>query len=308
MKICRILSIDGGGIRGIIPAVILQQIEFDLKQSSYNLFDICAGSSAGALIVAQINALKYSADKIVFNFTDKKIIQSMFDKHFFSAFSLLHGSKYSGKSKTKMINSIIGKGIKFTDIQKPTLITAYDLSNKTAVVFKNTGGSDTQTNPTVAEIIDASSAAPTYFPPIKINGNYLVDGGIASNDPSMCAIAYAINLGYSLNQIKVLSLGTGYSKKQYSIRKDHVKSSQSWGELSWLKHGIISDLMTGNTSISEYQSKTLLKNNHLRINPELNLASPEMDNIEPENIQHLIDTGNIAYLNNKELIADFFKD
>ena len=86
----------------------------------------------------------------------------------------------------------------------------------------------------------------------------------------MCAIAYAINLGYSLNEIKVLSLGTGYSIKQSNMRKKHVKSSQSWGEISWLKHGIIDDLMEGNTSISEYQSETLLQNNYLRINPELN--------------------------------------
>ncbi|MCF6765557.1 patatin-like phospholipase family protein [Thiotrichales bacterium 19S3-7] len=305
MAKCTILSIDGGGIRGIIPATILKCIENEIKTPIYNKYDIGSGSSAGALIMLQLNGLKFSAEKVLTHFTDPQMIGEMFHKRFLRFVSLFYGPIYDGVSKSKMIESILSCDMKFTNIDKPTLITAYDLTNKQSVVFKSTGGSDSQRDATIAQVADASSAAPTYFPPVKIGNDWLVDGGIAANDPCMCALSYALKLGYPLSEIKVLSLGTGLSKKQSAIRKKHVKSSDHWGKVSWLKHGIIDDLMRGNTTISEYQCRTLLAENHLRINPDLEHADSAMDNITKENIKNLVDVGIKSYNDNKEKIIQF---
>lgn len=302
---CKVLSIDGGGIRGIIPAVILKNLEKDIQIPIHEFFTIGAGSSAGALIVLQLNALNLPASTILANFTEQNMIQKMFKKRFFHFLSLFYGAIYSGTSKTKMIESILTSNMPFKAIKKPTLITAYDLSNQISVVFKSTGGSDADRNATISEVADASSAAPTYFPPINVNGNWLVDGGISENDPCMCALSYALTLGYSLEEVKVLSLGTGLSKKQSEIRKEHVKSAASWGKAEWLKHGIIDDLMRGNTTTSEYQCKTLLKNNHLRINPIIDHASDALDDISPSNISKLTEIGEDAYKQYKDQILEF---
>ncbi|MCF6776583.1 patatin-like phospholipase family protein [Thiotrichales bacterium 19X7-9] len=302
---CKILSIDGGGIRGIIPAVILKCIEDEINMPIYEKYDIGAGSSAGALIMLQLNGLRLSAASILSNFTDHNMIGQMFHKRLFRFFLVFYGPIYDGTSKSNMIESILSIDRKFSSIEKPTLITAYDLTNKQSVVFKSTGGSDSQRNATIAQVADASSAAPTYFPPVKVDNDWLVDGGIAANDPCMCALSYALKLGYSLENIKILSLGTGLSKKQSDIRKKHVQDSGHWGKLSWLKHGIIDDLMRGNTTISEYQCRTLLGNNHLRINPDIENADSAMDNITEDNIKNLIDVGINAFSKSQKQIISF---
>ncbi|MFZ9036103.1 MAG: patatin-like phospholipase family protein, partial [Francisellaceae bacterium] len=207
---CLILSVDGGGIKGLIPVTILAHLEKALGIKLDRLFDMAAGSSTGALVVLQLNALALNGAEIQKNFMDQALLKGMFDKRFWSFLSLFSGSIYSGDSKRKTLTAMLGDK-RFTDIQKPTLITAYDISNNTSVVFKSTGGSDTVVNPTVVDIADASTAAPTYFPPVKIGDSWMIDGGIAANNPDMCALSYALKLGFSLEKIKMLSLGTGFS-------------------------------------------------------------------------------------------------
>jgi patatin-like phospholipase/acyl hydrolase len=305
-----ILSIDGGGIRGIIPAIILAELEKDLSKSLYETFDMYAGSSVGSWIILAISALQYNSTQLLALFNEPTI-QQIFCKRWFGLLSLIHGHKYKGSGKRAVLDHVF-QDVRFLSLKKQTLVTAYDLVNNQAVVFKSRGkSSDAAYNPTVAEIADASSAAPTYFPPIETSATptrWLVDGGIVANDPALCIITEALHAGIELENIKVFSIGSGISDKFSQDPDKFGKASLGWGAFSWLEHGIINDLFSGNTTITEYQATQLLKERYLRINGVLKVDEDPMDNISPNNIQALQETGKAWYQQNREKILAFFRD
>jgi patatin-like phospholipase/acyl hydrolase len=300
-----ILSIDGGGVRGLIPAAFLAELEKDLNQSLYNTFDIFAGSSVGAFIALGLSGLHYNGEQLLGLFNEKNVKQ-IFDKRFFSFLSAFYGPKYTGKGKRQLLQQVFADKRLFS-LEKPTLITSYDIISNCAVVFKShdTASKDSAYNPTLAEIADASSAAPTYFPTVETSAQpsrWLIDGGVSANDPTMCAIIEALHLGYKPEEIKVLSIGTGVRDRMAATPQCYGKKSQTWGGLSWLKHGLIDNLFSGNASIIEYQAAELLKVNYLRINDTLAPANDDLDDIKAGNLQALTLKGQQWYENNKETL------
>ena len=295
-----LLSIDGGGVRGKIVATFLALLEKDLNKSIYSTFDMYAGTSTGALIVLGITANKYSSEQIteLYNVTNLKRI---FAKSVWSYIPYF-GAKYTGTSKRQLLNEIFTNK-QYLSINKPTVVTAYDFINSKAVVFKSSGGSDSIYNPLVAEVADATTAAPSYFPSVitqETKPRNLIDGGIAANNPSLCLISEAIARGYSLDSIKLLSFGTGYTTVS-----ENPTSVKNWGDLNWLKHGLIDDFMLGDSSMTEYHCKTILKENYLRINGELNNVDSALDNILPDNLNKLDILGRAWYQMYKEDVLSF---
>jgi len=304
-----ILSIDGGGIRGLIAASFLAQLEKDLDRSLYDTFDMFAGSSTGSFITLAISALQYDGKKILSLFNETNI-KKIFSKSFFSFLSAFYGTKYKGKGKREVLNQIFADKL-FLDIKKQTLITAYDLIHNYAVIFKSQDkdGIDAANNLTIAEVADASTAAPTYFPTVKTSGKkprWLIDGGISANDPTICILSAAIHMGYRVNDIKILSLGTGIRTRLASDPQKFGKASQRWGGLEWLKHGIIDDLFSGSASVAEYQAAQLLKGNYYRVNHPLLSVQDEMDNIAPSNLQALAELGKQWYQQHRTDILSWY--
>jgi patatin-like phospholipase/acyl hydrolase len=302
-----ILSIDGGGVRGIIPATILAALERDLKKPLYDTFDMYAGSSIGSWLVLMISALQYTGAQALDLFSPYNIRQ-VFSKSTFSFLSLLHGPKYKGSGKRAVLDNVF-QDKRFLALEKQTLITAYDMINNQAVVFKSKGqSSDAAYNPTVAEVADASSAAPTYFPTVETSANptrWLVDGGIIANDPALCIITEALHNGIALEDINVLSIGSGLSDHFSQDPHTFGKASQSWGAVAWLQHGIINDLFSGNTTATEYQATQLLKERYYRINGVIQVTEDPMDNIAPANLQALQAIGQAWYQQNREKLLQW---
>lgn len=305
-KSALILSVDGGGIRGLIPASFLSLLEKDLQHSVYDTFDMYAGTSVGSFVVLAISGLQSNMQNVLTLFNEKNA-KRIFDKPWLSVFSFVHGTKYKGTGKRQMLQTIFADR-QFTDIAKPTLITAYDIIHNSSAVFKSIGGVDVASNPTIAEVADCSSAAPTYFPTVKLNADparWLVDGGVAANDPSMCILSTAIREGYRPENIKILSLGTGIRNHFVSDPNKYGQASQHWGGLDWLRHGILDDLMAGNSSMTQHHCKTILKQNYYRVNGPLIGASDDLDDISPDNLLALQALGRQWYQQHRSALLQW---
>jgi len=300
-----ILSIDGGGIRGIIPNIVMAKLEADLKRPLYSVFDMYAGSSVGAWLVLAISALQLPAEQVLELFNADNI-KKIFDRRLLGY--LGDGPKYKGEGKRAVLNELFGNKY-FLDIKKQTLITAYDIIRNKAVIFKSMGeSSDAAYNPLVAEVADASSAAPTYFPTVQSSGatpRWFADGGLTDNNPTMCILTEALRQKISLNNIKILSIGTGISNPDVTDPNAYGKTSQDWGPIGWLKNGIIDDLFDGDTSVTEYQAQQLLGNNYYRINNAIPKTQQPMDNVTPDNIVALKAIGEQWYTTHRDNLLEW---
>ena len=209
-----ILSIDGGGSRGVIPTNVLKYMEREEHMSVRAEFDFFAGVSTGAMVAAylahnvgtmqDLASEGYSSEELTYIF-DKSIWDKMLGR-------LQNQPKYDGVNKRAYIENQLD-GVRINDIvDKHLLILAYDFMNRELVTFKNNRGHDSIYNPLLAEICDAASAAPTMYPPVATTApkrRWLVDGALATNDPSQCAISEALAMGHVLEDIWMMSLGTG---------------------------------------------------------------------------------------------------
>jgi len=293
-----ILSLDGGGIRGAATAQFLSRIEDHLNTqhlcSLRDLVHFYAGTSTGSIIALALGTTQLSIKEIcdLYSFSSAQAIFSRPSFKNLRQFAL--GPKYSGKSKYEFLrNKFAGAQLAHTHSNTHVLAVTYSLKHRIPVIFKS---SDPMTAKLLsADIADASSAAPTYFPSKKIalshdTEDWFIDGGVIANDPTMCAIAEAKRqFSAPLHQIGVISVGTGFQTRAISYQKSH-----RWGKLGWLKSGDIMGVLTDEKAV-EYQAKTIMPCGHfIRVNSELkthpNLplaAKDEMDCITPENIRRL---------------------
>ena len=340
MKKVRILSIDGGGIRGIIPGTILFELEKILQakdpDNSNKLgdyFDMIAGTSTGGilscfyLMPGENGKARYSAEDALNLYL--KNGHTIFDRSLFqkitSGGGVIH-EKYSEASLMGLLEHYFEEET-LDKFIKPSLITAYEITDRKAVFFSST---DAKTgnlyNFKIKDIARATAAAPTYFSPAHIRSLddqifTLVDGGMFANNPALCAYAEARKIEFSkvLNDpdkrnkptakdMIIVSLGTGSVKKKYSY-KDFEHS----GEIKWLEP-VIDILMSGNSETVAYQLTQMYltldqkyQGNYYRIEPGLKEACSEMDIATPDNLTNLHQAG-LTYVHDNlkqlEKIAD----
>lgn len=280
----RILSIDGGGIRGIISLQFLLHLENKLGVKIADYFDLFAGTSTGALIATILAHLNISIQEILDNiYTLDNIKQIMYQSNkylsYYDTFINLFTSLYDDKPKIKFINKYIDKSTSIYDVKKSLLITAYDPINQIPLLFRNYFDS---VNYKLEEICNASTAAPTYFPVSKLvdpegNINWAIDGGIYANNPAEFAYIDSLKL-FQNEDIEIWSIGNG---KYKSTITQFTDQSKSVGEYQWLvNNDLISTILCANESASEVRLKQLTSfNNHkyYRINDYLTFADYKMD-------------------------------
>jgi patatin-like phospholipase/acyl hydrolase len=144
----------------------------------------------------------------------------------------------------------------------------------------------------LAEVCDAATAAPTLYPPVATSApkrRWLIDGALATNDPSQCAISEALAIGHSLDDIWMLSLGTGRPTHDLSQeQRDKIgENSRSWGILDWLTNGLLDHMMSASSSVSAHQCEQLLGKRYLRINGELPRSLMQIDNTTDTRVEDL---------------------
>lgn len=271
-KTFKILSIDGGGIRGIYPAHILKRIEQDLisKLSLCDFFDMITGTSTGSIIATGI-AVNISASDIVDLYT--KHGNKIFKKK--SQFCFLKGwwkSMYDNSYLSNLLEEIF-KDKKLGSITKPLLLPSTDIINGGVHVFKS-NYSETfvrDRNVLIKDAILASCAAPAYFNPHKIENYLLADGGLWANNPALAAVIDAQKrLHINSENIKILTLGTGHSKKSYKSQ------TKNWGLFTgWRGTNFIDFILSlQSQSIMNYLNLNLESKQILRIDFESDGSLP----------------------------------
>ena len=303
-----ILSVDGGGSRGVIPVNVLHLIEREEQLSLREEFDFFAGVSTGALVAAYLARNAGSVEQLVTDGYSSESMTRIFDKSIWDKMfgRMQNQPKYDGVNKRAYIDKQADGALIHDIVDKHLLILAYDFINRELVTFKNGRGSDSLYNPPLAEICDAATAAPTMYPPVATTApkrRWLVDGALATNDPSQCAISEALAMGHLLEDIWMLSMGTGRPTHDLSQEdRDKIgEKSLGWGLLDWLTNGLLDHMMSASSSVSAHQCEQLLGNRYLRINGELPRSLMQIDNTSEVRVE---DLKSYAYLWFEEFILE----
>jgi len=326
----RILSIDGGGLRGIIPLQVIRYIELVTGKPIHQSFDLIAGTSTGGLLTCALtledkqsvigDSRKYSLDDIehIYKERGKEIfpILNGFYQRNKNSFSKWFSPQFSSKNLENVLFEYFGDNM-ITSCLRPILLTSFDIHRNRPIYFTTREATFIHDkNSKLTEICRASSAAPTYFS--SHNFNYdgenitCIDGGIVMNNPSIGALVEVLgnpeyknyqldNKQLSLKDITVLSLGTGRSNKLLNSSK-----SKTWGRLGWIKP--IIDISTGGpVKMVDQQIKTIFKasglqSNYLRIDIDIEEKYSEMSDSKPETMDYLFREANSQILHNHTLL------
>jgi len=282
----RILSIDGGGLRGVVPVLILREIERRTGKKITDLFDLIAGTSTGGLIACGLTVSdngidpKYTIADIEKIYTDrgKDIFpEKNFLKTLISNITSLKKPKYSANGLQQVLEELFGQR-RMSSCIKPVFVASFDLFNNEALLFKSRHALNyPENNALLVDVCRATSAAPTYLPAYKFiyenKQRVCVDGGIFMNNPSMGALIevtkYHEKAPYNhpdlkLADVSILSLGTGHYTGE--IARQQV---ESWGLLDWASK-ITDVMMQAVNQTTTYETEELLSaGNFLRINPHI---------------------------------------
>ncbi len=263
----RILSLDGGGIRGVFSAQLLAMLEEELHFLQY--VDLFVGTSTGSILACGL-AFGVPPQKIVefYQRNGKEIFQS---KGGIYGYFLMQ-SKYERDNFKKILETVFVDGIKLVDLPKKVVCVSFELYNPeydcwTPALIDNF---DTN-NAEKIEVVDTilrSAAAPTYFPSYQ----GFIDGGAVANNPSMMALARALDLegaGQPLENIRLFSVGTG-------IIKSYIPEDVDWGAYEWLvrapygsptpPHPLFDILYNGTISVPHFQVTQILGPFYQRLN------------------------------------------
>ena len=274
-----ILALDGGGTRGIYTAQLLAKIEQAFGVPIRTRFDLIAGTSTGAIIAgAAVSDIPMTNIVELFE-TETPYI---FRRRWYRIPLFL--SKYPNQK----LAQIIAKHLPATplgEIASPLMITSSEIAKSEVHIFRsNYGSRDSEIAPTSKDVnlrdaILASCAAPTFFAPKSVGNFLLADGGLWANNPSTVAFTEALSVfGKEAREIRMLSIGTGHSVNMYHNRR-------GWGFITgWGGAKLTSYVMTLQSQASARTAKLLLKENYLRINPEIDFweldTLTQLDNLK----------------------------
>ncbi|MUG98353.1 patatin [Scytonema sp. UIC 10036] len=367
----RILSLDGGGIRGIVAATMLAAIEKQVSQPLNEYFNLIAGTSTGSILAAAI-ALGRKSEEILdlYRYKSSRIFP------YRSRFSLkriplilkygLSAPKFSNAGLIEVLKEAFGETRLF-EVRSPfLLVVSYDTIEREPIIFKSWRQDKGYGNAPLWEVCACSASAPTYFPAYKLEKNIhgkvrqgdlqsivfdenassteglynkqvlrithgtgedqsriieryrgvakqafldapwsvipdnsstysiktiysAIDGGVAANNPSSCALAEALRLGYSLDEITVLSIGTGDATRIIPFESAH-----QWGLIQWAQP-LVNVLFDATSDVYEYITYQVIQNRFLRLQFKLDRhltgkrLSDDLDDVSEENIRNLIE-------------------
>jgi patatin-like phospholipase/acyl hydrolase len=296
----RVLAVDGGGIRGIIPALILAEIEEMTRRPISDLFDLIAGTSTGGILA--LGLTKPGADgkpeKTAMDVVRLYEMEgsTIFPTSFLQGLHLgaIRGSKYDSKGIESTLKKYFGDA-RLKDALTPILVPSYDIEKQTPMFFKSAKAKhDPEYDFPMRQVARATSAAPTYFTPTRIDTpdplDYyaLIDGGVVAGNPAMCAYAEAVKMGQMGERgMMMVSLGTGELRHSYKY-----KDACDWGQLEWAQP-VIDIVFQGSNTAIDYQLQQLLeptgpKQNYFRLQLELAQSGGNMDDARDANLKYLL--------------------
>lgn len=307
-KYKRILSIDGGGIRGIIPGQVLKHLEAKLEKLRpgtrlVDHFDLIAGTSTGGILTCIYLCPepggarpRFSAEDAVNLYLENGA--KIFDLSVLRRARTLGGlrdEKYPAAPLEGLLRDYFGN-LQLSQLLRPCLITAYDIKRRETKFFNQARA---QSNPGrdffVRDVARATSAAPTFFECANITSmsevSYpLVDGGVFANNPALCAYAEVRKEGPTAKDMLILSLGTGQLNRPYDYAE-----AKDWGLANWAVP-ILDIMMAGVAETIDFQLRQIFDavaapKQYLRLQAHLDERNASLDGVEQENIRELAQIG-----------------
>ena len=268
-----ILALDGGGTRGVYSAQVLACIEELNGAPLRERFDLIAGTSTGS-IIAGAAAAGIPMSRVVKLF--EKESPRIFKRRRLGSFHIR--SKYPRRSLERVVRSYVSD-LTLGEIATPLMIMSSDISTGGVHVFKSRYLKDLgqpyvrDAGVVLSDAILASCAAPTYFDPVPVGDFRLADGGLWANNPSMIALTEALSkFGRSVEQLRILSIGTGHSVNLYS-------ENRLWGLITgWGREKLVSYVLRLQSDASANMAKLLLTDRYVRMDPEI--EAWDLDDIE----------------------------
>jgi patatin-like phospholipase/acyl hydrolase len=239
----KLISIDGGGIRGIISAYILMKIEEELQDHLVNYVDLVVGTSTGAIVGGAITNGMPMQDVVDFYLTDgPKIFNKKNFKHNIRSIWGLKGGRYDVNILISHLEARYGK-VKMKDLKTNFLCTSYNMTVGKPLFLTNKDNPDLL----LSHVVAASSAAPTYFDPVRLDGQECVDGGLFASNPGMVGYAEIKDMFRHLtgDEIFTLSIGNGN-------RLEGNKNVENWFKLKWIEP-LIDIMMAADGSVVHYE-------------------------------------------------------
>lgn len=298
----KILSLDGGGARGYLSAKILANLESYLNTMNEDevpigqRFDFIAGTSTGGIIALALaigKTAKYIEEKYYDN------IPRIFVKKSYFNIKNIYSPKYKSSVLEKMVEDVFGN-YSLKDVKTHVLITSVSLDNakprfhKSGYFSRNSERLDEN----LKNIAMATSAAPTYFKAkseLKYSHN-LIDGGICANNPSLSALIDALEFHKdnclktippnNMSDIVLISIGTGEKGEMpYDSNKLINGGLINWANITSMP--IIEIITESQSQLTHFQTKFLLKDRYLRINPKLPFKIEMDDASKIDNLKNL---------------------
>lgn len=287
----RILSIDGGGVRGLIPAIWLEHLEKQLGEPLYKHFDLIVGTSTGSILAASI-AAGYPASQAVAFY--KQYASTVFPPakpanllgRLREWYRRLQHPKHSGAGLAAVLEEVFDP-LTLADVKTSVMLTTFNLLNRRALMLKSWQAKHKHLKLSAA--CRASSAAPTYFPAHELDIGHarlpLVDGGVIAGSPSAVGLTEAVRLNrahnrhHSFDQYIVVSLGTGVTNSPITAAQ-----GKTWGLRHWAAP-LFEIVFDGSRQVADYHCHHLLgAERYFRLQIPLEGLAEEFDDASPENM------------------------
>jgi patatin-like phospholipase/acyl hydrolase len=288
----KILTLDGGGVKGYLTILILEKLEkalqrkFNDNKTIGERFDLIIGTSTGGIIASGLS-IKKSAKEIRILY--EKLLEKIFTPHKKGFMK----PKYNQNILKKELKKILGDKT-LNDVDIHLCLTSTDISTTKPRFFKSPYKDiyKQRSDETLIDAVLATSAAPVFFPLVKTkHSNYLADGGLVANNPAMVGVIEGHMMTNDISKIKILSIGTGEIK----YTPYDVKQIEEYGGIfTWAlnsKYGIeplmgkkmiiplIEILLNAQSNLINAQASSILGDNFYRINPTLPKAI-DIDDID----------------------------
>ncbi len=304
----KVLCVDGGGMRGLVPALVLQNLAGRLRERGidagfHRLFDLMAGTSTGGLIAlalslpaedprrpgAFLDSPALSVDDVVSLY--EKRGRDIFPRSVFHQLRKLEQAfreKYGSGQIRELFEGMFG-GATLKHSLCHLLIPSYDIERETVFLFKHRPARKERTrsdpNFLLRDVALATTAAPTYFEPARVtpvdggDARFLLDGGIYASNPAMCAYIEAKKTFPKADRFLIFSLGTGTYDEGFSHR-----DMRNWGYLDWVSPGkgvpLFRTMAGAQSECVEYQLRKLPGVTFVRLNGPLEERC-ELDDAAP---------------------------
>ncbi len=280
----RILAIDGGGVRGVVPTSALALWELEIGLGAAQTFDLFAGTSTGSIIASAL-ACGLSADRILKLFQERSSLIFSREALTFAQRALSFKGwavpAYSEQPLREAMSEAIGD-ITLGECPRPLLIPCLDVVTGATRTFRSAhhpeGKSDR--NVRVVDAVIASAAAPTFFPSASVAGSSYVDGSLWANNPALLALLDARDL-WGQAEMRLLSLGCGRP-----IWGKPVGFGANRGFLGWGTPLMSLTMAAQSEGIHSYVRRLIDPENYVRVDPTIPRDLIALD--DPSNIPSLL--------------------